>query len=261
MTLSIIGLGLWDENSMTIQALEEAKKCDKLYAEIYTAKLFGTTIEKLEEKVGKIEILEREKVENGAWMVEEAKEKKIGFLVVGDCMTATTHVDLKLKAEKAGVDVKVVFGTSIYTAAAGASGLQIYKFGRSTSITFPDEKFKVRSHYDVIKQNQKQGLHTLCLLDIKPPKFMTANEAMKVLLDVEKEAKENVFTQETQIVVVARAGSEESLVKYGKVKELLEQDFGGAMHTIIVPGKLHFKEEEALMGGSGRRGSGAAKNE
>ena len=231
---------------MTIQALEEAKKCDKLYAEFYTAKLFGTSVEKLEERLGKITVLEREKVEDGAWMVEEAKEQKIGFLVVGDCMTATTHVDLKLDAEKAGVDVKVVFGTSIYTAAAGVSGLQIYKFGRSTSITFPDEKFKVRSHYDVIKQNKKQGLHTLCLLDIKPPKFMTANEAMEVLLDVESEFKEKVFTEDTKIIVVARAGSEEPLVKYGKVKELVKEDFDGALHTIIVPGKLHFKEEEAL---------------
>jgi len=249
MTLSIIGLGLWDENSMTLEALEEAKKCDKLYAEFYTAKLFGTSVGKLEEKLGKkIKVLEREKVENGAWIIEEAKKEKIGFLVAGDCMTATTHIDLKLDAEKAGVETRVVFGTSIYTAAAGVSGLQIYKFGRSTSVTFPEEKFKVRSHYDVIKQNQEQGLHTLCLLDIKNDKFMTANEAMKILLDVEEEGEENVFTGETKIVVVARAGSEKPLVQYGKVKELLDQDFGGAMHTIIVPGKLHFKEEETLKG-------------
>ncbi|MFH1450457.1 MAG: diphthine synthase [archaeon] len=261
MTLSIIGLGLWNENSMTLEALEEAKKCDKLYAEFYTAKLFGTTKEKLEEKIGKkIEELDRDKVENGAWMIEEAKTQKIGLLIVGDCMTATTHIELKLEAENAGIETKTIFGTSIYTAAAGLCGLQIYKFGRSTSITFPDERFQVRSHYDVIKKNQKDGLHTLCLLDIRDGKFMTANEGMKILLEagslkleteehassIERQASSHEFTEETEVVVIARAGSEEPMVRFGKVKNLLNKDFGAPMHTIIVPGKLHFKEEEAL---------------
>jgi diphthine synthase len=249
MTLAIIGLGLWNENSMTIRALEEAKKCDKLYAEFYTAKLFGTTKEELEKKIGKkIEVLEREKVENSKWLIDEAKNSSVGLLIAGDCMTATTHIDFKIEAEKENIPVKIIFGTSIYTAAAGLSGLQIYKFGRSTSITFPEENFEITSHYDVIKKNKKDGLHTLCLLDIRHGKFMTANEGMQVLLDVEAKQKQNVFTEETELVVIARAGSEEPLVKFGKVKNLMNEDFGGPLHTIIVPGKLHFKEEEMLKG-------------
>ena len=51
--ISIIGLGLWDEKSMSVEALEEAKGCDKLYAEFYTSKLFGSSVEKLEEVFGK----------------------------------------------------------------------------------------------------------------------------------------------------------------------------------------------------------------
>ncbi|MDP7282711.1 MAG: diphthine synthase, partial [Candidatus Undinarchaeales archaeon] len=148
MTLSIISLGLWDENSMTFEAKNAAQDCDTLYAEFYTARLLGSTDERIAAQLGmKIEVLPREKVEKNKWLVEEAKEKKVGLLVAGDCMTATTHVDLKLDAEKAGVPVKLVFGTSIYTAAAGLSGLQIYKFGKSTSITFPEPNFKVKSHY------------------------------------------------------------------------------------------------------------------
>jgi len=251
MTLSIIGLGLWNENSMTLEALEEAKKCDKLYAEFYTCALIGASMGKLEEKFGKkIEVLKREDVEQTTVIVEDAKEQKVGFLVAGDCLTATTHIDLLLQAEEAGIETRVVHGTSIYSAGPGLAGLQHYKFGKSTSIPYPAEGFKPESHYDILKENKSIGAHTLVFLDIQPPKYMTANEGMKILLEVEEKRKENVFTGETRIVVVARAGSEKPLVKTGKVKELLDKDFGGAMHTIIVPGKLHFKEEEALVRGS-----------
>jgi diphthine synthase len=245
--IKIIGLGLWDEKSMSVEALEEAKGCDKLYAEFYTSKLFGTSTERLEEVFGKkIEILPREKVESNPEIIEEAKEKKIGLLVAGDALTATTHVDLLLDAKKAGVDTKVVHGSSIYTAAAGLAGLQIYKFGRATSVTLPQEGFMPESPYNVIKENLEKGMHTMVFLDIQPPKYMTANQAMDVLLDVEGMKNEKVFMSETKVVVVAQAGSDKPLVKYGAVEELIKEDFGKALHILIVPGKLHFKEEEFL---------------
>ena len=247
--ISIIGLGLWDERSMSVEALEEAMGCDKLYAEFYTSKLFGSSVEKLEEVFGKkIEVLPREKVESNPELIAEAKGKRIGFLVAGDALTATTHVDLLLDAKKAGVEVKVVHGSSIYTAAAGLAGLQIYKFGRATSITLPQEGFMPESPYNVIKENLQNGLHTLVFLDIQPPKYLTANEAIEALLGIEEKRKEKSFTEETKIVVVARAGSEKPVVKYGAVKELIDFDFGEPLHVMIVPGKLHFKEEEFLQG-------------
>ena len=245
--INIIGLGLWNEKSMSVEALEEAKGCDKLYAEFYTSKLFGSSVERLEEVFGKeIEVLPREKVESNPELIAEAKGKRIGFLVAGDALTATTHVDLLLDAKKAGVEVKVVHGSSVYTAAAGLAGLQIYKFGRATSITLPQEGFMPESPYNVIKENLENGMHTLVFLDIQPPKYMTANEAMKALLGMEEKRGEKIFTEETKIVVVARAGSEKPLVKYGAVKELVDFDFGEPLHIMIVPGKLHFKEEEFL---------------
>ena len=190
-------------------------------------------------------MLDREQVESD-FLVKEAKKNKVGLLIVGDAMTATTHVDLFIEAKEAGVLVKIITGSSIYTVAPALCGLQIYKFGRATTLTFPDEKFPVRSHYDAIKYNKGVGLHTLVLLDIQDGKYMSANEGMQVLLDLEKKNKEGVFTPGTKIVVVARAGSSKPVVRYGPVKKLVKEDFGGPLHTIIVPGKLHFREEEVL---------------
>jgi diphthine synthase len=45
--LTFIGLGLYDEKDISLKGLEEIKKCDKVYAEFYTAKLTGTDIKKI----------------------------------------------------------------------------------------------------------------------------------------------------------------------------------------------------------------------
>lgn len=44
--LILAGLGLYDENDMTLKTLKFAKKAEKIYAEFYTAVLTGTTTEK-----------------------------------------------------------------------------------------------------------------------------------------------------------------------------------------------------------------------
>ncbi len=205
-------------------------------------------ISDLEKEVGKeIKVLKREEVEiSQKFIFDHAKTKKVGFLVAGDALTATTHVDLFIEAKKRGIETKIIHGTSIYTAAAGLAGLQIYKFGRSCSIPFPAPGFKSESFYDVIKENLKKGLHTLVFLDIQPNKLMAANEAMKILMDIAGKKKGKALDSETEIVVVARAGSEDPLVKFGKINDLIDFDFGGPMHVMIIPGKLHFKEKEEL---------------
>jgi len=48
------------------------------------------------------------------------------------------------------------------------------------------------------------------------------------------------------ICVVARAGSNHPVVKAGTIKDLIEKDFGSPLHTLVIPGKLHFMEVEAL---------------
>ncbi|MFQ5475265.1 MAG: diphthine synthase, partial [Candidatus Nanoarchaeia archaeon] len=174
-----------------------------------------------------------------------AKGRDVAFLVIGDPMGATTHTDMILRAKKEGVEVEVINNTSILNA-VGIVGLELYKYGKTASIVLPQECWKVQTHYDVIKENQARGLHTLCLLDIKQDKCMTINEALKDLLKIESERREHVISEDTLCVGCARLGSSERKILAGTIKHLLEANFGPPLHSLIIPGKLHFIEEEAL---------------
>jgi len=246
--ITFIGLGLFDEKDITLKGLENIKKSDKIFAEFYTARLMGTSKEKIEELFGKkIRILSRKEVEDGKIILDAAKNKNIAFLTPGDPMTATTHVALRIQAAERGIKTKIIHGVSIVSAASGLLGLQSYKFGRTTTIPFPEKDYLPESPYDVIRQNKENGLHTLILLDIKSDRLMTANEGMKILLRIEEKRKEKVITQETLMCVVARAGSDDCLVSADYVKALLNKDFGTPMHSLIMPENLHFMEAEALV--------------
>jgi hypothetical protein len=85
---------------------------------------------------------------------------------------------------------------------------------------------------------------------------MTLNEGMRVMLNLEKKYGRGVFTEDTVVVGVARAGSEDCMMVAGRVKDLLNHDFGSPPHALVVPGKLHFLEKEAIqmLGGMRTRG-------
>ncbi len=248
-TLSFVGLGLYDEKDISIKGLEEIKKADKVFAEFYTAKLVGTSIEKLEKLFGKkIIVLNRNETEKGDTIINSAEKEDTVFLTAGDSMTATTHIDLRIRAIKKGIKTKVIHASSIITAVSGLLGLQNYKFGRTTTLAYPQENYFPTSPYDVIRENKKMGLHTLVLLDIQEDKkrYMTANEGLKLILDMEEKVKSKIFDKESVICVVARAGSDKPVVKAGTIKELIDEGFGKPFHSIVVPGRLHFMEIEAL---------------
>ncbi len=251
MALYFIGLGLYDERDITLKGLETARKCDKIFAEFYTSLLAGTTMERIEGLIGKPIIrLSREDVELNfeKIVLPEAKEKDVAFLTAGDPMVATTHSDLRIRAKKAGVESYVIHAPSIYSAVA-VTGLQIYKFGKSATVAYPERNWFPTSHYDVIKENRERGLHTLLFLDIKAKqnRYMTANEAMEILLQVEDMKKEGIFTPETLVVVLARAGSLNPTIRAGYVKDMIHEDFGRQPHVLIVPGRLHVVEAEYLV--------------
>jgi len=263
MTIYMIGLGLYDEKDITIRGFETVKKCDFVYLEHYTS-ILGVSVQKLEKFYNKkIIVADRDLVESRAEeIIEKAKKKDVAFLVVGDVFSATTHTDLMIRAKNADVKVEVIHNASILNA-VGITGLELYKFGKTTSITFPEEGFKPTTAYEVIQKNQFLGLHTLCLLDIKiaeaskenmlkgkktalPPRFMTANEGIKQLLEMENEKKKGIFTEKTLIVGCARLASNDQKIVFGTANELLNIDFGGPLHCLIVTGNMHFMEEEAL---------------
>ncbi len=250
--LVFIGLGLYDEKDISLRGLEELREADTVFAEFYTSLMPGLSIQKLEEMIGKeVRVVSRRVLEeeDGQIIFEAAKKGKAAFLVQGDPMIATTHVDLRISAEKRGIRTRVVHGTSVVSAVRGISGLQNYKFGKAVTIPFSEEGFVSETPYNVILENKKMGLHTMCYLDIKAEeqRYLTVNEALQTLLELEKQKKEQVATPRTLVIGVARAGSPQPVVKAGYLEEVINYDFGAPPHTLIFPGKLHFMEAEALI--------------
>lgn len=250
--LVFIGLGLYDEKDISLRGLEELKDADTVFAEFYTSLMPGLSVQKLEEMIGKeVRVVSRRVLEeeDGQIIFEAAKKGKAAFLVQGDPMIATTHVDLRISAEKRGIKTRVVHGASVVSAVRGISGLQNYKFGKAVTIPFSEEGFVSETPYNVIMENKKMGLHTMCYLDIKAEeqRYLTVNEALQTLLELEKQKKEQVATSMTLVIGVARAGSPEPIVKAGYLEDVIEYDFGAPPHTLIFPGKLHFMEAEALI--------------
>lgn len=250
--LTFIGLGLFDEKDITVKGLEAVKKADEVFAEFYTSHLMGTTVEKLQEFFGRnITVLSREEVEQTPEWLAEAKNKNIVFLAGGDAMVATTHIDLRLRAKDMGIDTKVINAPSISSAVSGLSGLQNYRFGKSTTIPFPYTRRNTRvvseAPYDVIRMNKKNNLHTLVFLDIDREKgFMDIRTAISVLLELEEKRGEGVLMN-CLGVGIARAGSDSPSVYAGYLPALKEYDFGKPLHVLIIPAQLHFIEAEALV--------------
>jgi diphthine synthase len=250
--LIIIGLGPFDGRDISIKGLDELRKCDVVFAEFYTATMAKGTIENLESSINKsITILDRNAVESNNEMLSLAsdQDKNVAFLVPGDPLTATTHIEILLHAKEMDVETLVVPCASIVTIVPGLLGLQFYKFGRTTTLAYPEGDYFPQSPYDVISDNKKLGLHTLVLLDIHADenRYMTANEGIELLLKINEQRKDNVFNQSSITCVVARAGSEEPRLAADEARKLVKLDFGPPLHSIVIPGKLHFKESEALI--------------
>ena len=251
--LVFVGLGLFNESDISLRGLREIKKADFVYAEFYTSLMAGLSLENLEKKAEKeVRVVTREilEEENGEPILQKAERAKVAFLVPGDPLIATTHVDLRIRAERRGIKTGVVHSASIMSAAVGLSGLQNYRFGRSVTVPFPEGSFISETPYSVIAENKARNLHTFCFLDIraKEQRYMTIKAALESLSSMEEEKKQRVVTPETLAVGVARAGAEDVTVKAEKVRNLVGLGLGGPPHVLIFPAdKLHFMEAEALI--------------
>ncbi|KAI8894560.1 tetrapyrrole methylase [Globomyces pollinis-pini] len=263
MVLYIIGLGLADEKDITVKGLEAVKSSQRVYLEHYTSILMVDK-QVLEEFYGKqVIIADREMVESQAdEILKNADTENVAFLVVGDPYGATTHSDLVLRATELSIKTVVIHNASIMNA-IGCCGLQLYNYGQTVSIVFFQDNWRPDSFYDKIKQNKSLGLHTLCLLDIKvkeqswenmargrmifePPRYMTVNQCVEQLLEIEEKRKENVYSPNTIAVGLARIGASNQTIICGTMSELLTADFGGPLHSFIIAGKMHFLEADTL---------------
>ena len=259
--LSFVGIGLSSPDDITIRGKRVAQSADRVILESYTSRL-DTSHQELERTLNTdIEIGRRQDLEQGADdIVEDAKNRHVCILIIGDVFGATTHSMIHLEARKAGVQTQIVHNASILTAVS-QTGLQLYNFGKTTSIVFPDNNWYPDTPYNDIKQNQEHGLHTLCLLDIKvaepsredllrgkdapqEPRYMTAKQAAKVLLTLEEKHGENIVSPTTKAVGVQNLGGPNQDIWYTALQNQPETET--PLQSLIIPGKLHELEQEML---------------
>ena len=223
--LYMIGLGL-DNDEITQKGLNALKKVDKAYAEFYT----NTANIDLERLPCEVEILERSEVEQENKIIKSAEDQDTAFLVSGDPLTATTHYDIKHRAEEKGLDVEVVHAPSIFTSIA-ETGLNVYKFGRTVTLPKEGEPESIREY---VEKNDSIDLHTLVLLDID----YDANDAARKLLKLGLDNRE--------AVIVQRANHEDMEIVLTTLEEASNAEFSETPHSIILTGEKSFKEEEFI---------------
>ncbi|MEY7852061.1 diphthine synthase [Natrarchaeobius sp. A-rgal3] len=265
--LTFIGLGLYDERSITVEGRNALRDADRAYAEFYTSKLIGTSVSALEDAHGiEIEVRDRAGVEQHPEdVLEAAEDEHVAFLTAGDTMISTTHVDLRLRAHDRGIETRVIHGVTAQTATSSLTGLQNYRFGKATTLPFPyahGADGLPASVTDTIDDNRADGLHTVVYLDIKVGYDPTSSQNAKRSGDnVGRERAEgdeymtadvgaDLLTAEYPDlvgVVVARAGSPDPLVEAATMTELAERSFGDPLHLLVIPGECHLLEADALV--------------
>lgn len=229
-----IGLGLGNEKSVTLEGLEAIKESDLVYLEIYTSKLQCSIkdLERLYKK--KIILANRNLIENSNEILNNAKTKVVSLLIIGSPFAATTHFELLKQAKENKIPFKIINNASIFTA-VGITGLNLYNFGKITSIPFKNQNIK--TPIQVINNNLKNNLHTLVLLDLDPEKnkFMTVDSAINYL-------KNKIKTK--LIIGCSALGSKKQEIKIGSLKTKFA--LKNYPQCLIIPAKLNFKEKEFL---------------
>jgi diphthine synthase len=233
--LYLIGLGL-NERSISKEALEIIPRCKRVYLEGYTIDLPYTEQALVDEIGKKVVLVDRKKVES-LEIVDEAKKMDIALLVYGSPLTATTHIALIQEALASGIKYRIINNASILDAVA-ETGLQLYKFGKITSMPYWKQSYEPDSFMEVIKENQSIKAHSLILIDIN----MNIDKSIEQL---EKSAKKH-DVKLGKLVVCQCLGTKRQKILYRDINEIRE--FSGVQkpYCIIIPGELHFLEKEFL---------------
>jgi diphthine synthase len=271
--LVFVGLGL--DQSPSLAALEEMKRCDAIYLESYTSPLLDRTGP---DHIfpgslrGSPERVTREFVEDGTRILERSRKERVALLSSGDPLVATTHQDLRTRAIREGIETRVIHASSILCAVPGEFGLHSYNFGRPVSMT--DERIQYTA-YNTIFQNLLRGLHSTVLLqwDESRNYFLDPRTAVKSLLEAERDIKYGIVREDTLVLVGSRLGASDSRLSALRVgdlapaedagdvgkhskeeekKKMNDEVLGAPPFVMVLPGRLHFTEREALAAITGR---------
>jgi diphthine synthase len=249
--LWFVGTGINGYRGLSIAAVDVLNKCHIVYVERFTSGLSEDDIEKLNSVLGlQVKPVQRWFVEDGREILELAKTKDVALLSYGDPLIATTHAELRARAARNSVQTSVLHAASGIASIIGEAGLHFYKFGRI--VTIMSELYSAISVYNTIFENLLSGSHTLVLTEYrhddqnKEPFFLDPASVFKMLLDVERDQKHRIFSEDTFVVVASRVGMQDQNLRSGKVRSLIGMDFGNGPHSVVVTGSLHFTEAQAL---------------
>jgi len=245
--LWFVGLGISGTRSIPIEVVKIIQKADFVYLESFTSPIYKQQEEEIKNMVnGSFKIAKRWLVEDGQEILKASKSSTVVLLSYGDPYIATTHIELRTRAKLEKIETNTIHSASAITSMIGEAGLQFYKVGRI--VTIMNEKKSVITPYTSIFKNLIQGLHSVILLEYNQDEnyFLDPKDAISSLMDVEKEQKRNAVNNDTFAIVASRIGFETQKITSGKFSNLLKVDFGEPPHSIIITGKLHFTESDAI---------------
>ncbi len=248
-----MGLGL--EQSPTLSGLKILKKCKYVFYESYTSPVLNESVlgDLAKELPGVVvESVKREFVEDGKKILDLAKSNDIALVCSGDPMVATTHQELRTRALNQGTETRIIHGSSVLCAVAGELGLHSYNFGRTVTMTREPLQY---SAYHTVFRNLLLGLHSIILLewDESHNFFLSPKQAVQGLLDAERDIKYGAVNANTTLLIVSRIGTETATARICKFEDTGTMEIGEPPHVLVVPGRLHFTEREALAAISGAK--------
>ena len=245
--LWFVGLGISNTKSLPNEAQDVLAKAELVYLEQFTSPIGKSELAKIKKMTkGEFKIAKRWLVEDGNEILKNSKKQKVVLLSYGDPYIATTHIELRTRAIQENIKTKSIHASSSITSMIGECGLHYYKLGRIATIM--SEAKSLTTPYYVIYKNVIEGNHTVLLLEYNQDKdfFLDPKEALLGLIETEKGQKRNVISSSTFAVVASRVGFQDQEIVSGKISSLKKVDFGKPPHTIIIPGRLHFTESDAL---------------
>ena len=245
--LWFVGLGISGTQSIPIEVVKIIQKADFVYLESFTSPIYKQHEEEIKNLVnGNFKIAKRWLVEDGQEILKASKNSTVVLLSYGDPYIATTHIELRTRAKLEKIETNTIHSASAITSMIGEAGLQFYKVGRI--VTIMNEKKSIMTPYTAIFKNLIQGLHSVILLEYNQDEnyFLDPKDAISSLLDAENEQKRNVLNNDTFAIIASRIGFETQKITSGKFSNLLKIDFGEPPHSIIITGKLHFTESDAI---------------
>ncbi len=210
--LWFVGLGISGTRSIPIEVVKIIQEADFVYLEAFTSPISKQHEDEIKNMVkGSFKIAKRWLVEDGQEILNASKNSTVVLLSYGDPYV-----------------------------------LQFYKVGRV--VTIMNEKKSTISPYTTIFKNLEQGLHSVILLEYNHNEnyFLDPKNAISNLLDVEKEQKSGALNEDTFAIIASRIGFDTQKIISGKFSNLLKVNFGKPPHSIIITGRLHFTESDAI---------------